>query len=790
MWSETVASWLLTLALHAGVLLTAAWIIDRRVLQDRPGWRELLWRTALFGAVLTASAQSLLQPPTAARIDLSSAAPATAAPRTDRAPAVPAIAGRAESAPPSAVGVGTRAVGVRSTDTAPRHAAVAAKSASWRPSWQSMLVTAWLAGAVLMMARLLVAWFGLERMLARGGALSRDEVATDAAALAIQARIAPPRLSALNDLASPVAALGGRIVLPCWSLELLDREQLRAMLAHETAHLARRDPLWKLAVAMTCALLWFIPLTRLARRRLDELAELACDAWAAIHLGNGRSLAECLAECAERRVGGVGGIDFGLAPAMAHRDSPLLQRIGYLIDGYRPQTAISRVRAVGTAVFAIAFAVAILPGFGPRRATAQTTVPPSPPAAPAPPDAPPPPKAPKGDAKRMSASSDVTLFGKRHQTTTVVVKDGSNGYSAKIRGDIEFNERDDDVARLGSGASASFSQTRNDEEKRVDYTEKDGRIERHYFVDNREQPLDAEAQKWVAGIVPLVIRETALDAKARVGRIYKQGGAGAVFDEIGRIESGYARSVYLKELAASAKLSPADVTRALQLVNGIDSDYERRNVLTALATLGPFDAEQQKMVIGQAEKISSDYERAELLISMLPKLAKDAQVRAAWLHAVSAIQSDYEHRRVLSALLDAGNYDDAILREVVSEARSIQSDYERRELLTSVARRVGDAERIARIYSEATSDIGSDYERREALLALIRAPKFGTEGTRAVLEAAANLGSDYECREVLVALARVMPNDAGLIERYRNVARRLSDSERGAAERALDRFAT
>lgn len=783
MWSETVASWLLTLALHAGVLLTAAWIIDRRVLQDRPGWRELLWRTALFGALLTASVQSLLQPPTAARFDLSSAT----AQRIDAAPAVPAMAERVRSAPPSAVGVGTRAVGVRSADATPGHVAVAAEPAGWRPSWQSVLVAAWLAGAVLMMARLLTAWFGLERTLARGGALSRDEVATDAAALAIQASIAPPRLSALDDLASPVAAIGGRIVLPCWALELLDREQLRAMLAHETAHLARRDPLWKLGVAMACALLWFMPLTRLARRRLDELAELACDAWAAIHLGNGRSLAECLAECAERRVGGV---DFGLAPAMAHRDSPLLQRIGYLIDGYRPQTAISRVRAVGTAVFAIAFAVAILPGFGPRRAIAQTTVPPSPPAVPSPPDAPPPPKAPKGDAKRMSASSDVTLFGKRHQTTTVVVKDGSNGYSAKIRGDIEFNERDDDVARLGSGASASFSQTRNDEEKRVDYSEKDGRIERRYFVDNREQPLDAEAQKWIAGIVPLVIRETALDAKARVGRIYKQGGAGAVFDEVGRIESGYARSVYLKELAASAKLTPADVTRALQLVNGIDSDYERRNVLTALATLGPFDAEQQKLVIGQAEKIGSDYERAELLISMLPKLTKDAQLRTAWLHAVSGIQSDYEHRRALSALLEAGNYDDATLREVVSEARSIQSDYERRELLTSVARRVGDAERIARIYSEATSDIGSDYERREALLALIRAPKFGTEGTRAVLEAAANLGSDYECREVLVALARVMPNDAGLIERYRDVARHLSDSERGAAERALDRFAT
>ena len=41
---------------------------------------------------------------------------------------------------------------------------------------------------------------------------------------------------------------------------------------------------------------------------------------------------------------------------------------------------------------------------------------------------------------------------------------------------------------------------------------------------------------------------------------------------------------------------------------------------------------------------------------------------------------------------------------------------------------------------------------------------------------------------MLVALAKVMPDDADLIARYRGVARHLSDYERGEAERALDRF--
>jgi hypothetical protein len=85
--------------------------------------------------------------------------------------------------------------------------------------------------------------------------------------------------------------------------------------------------------------------------------------------------------------------------------------------------------------------------------------------------------------------------------------------------------------------------------------------------------------------------------------------------------------------------------------------------------------------------------------------------------------------------------------------------------------------------------LDSDYERREALLALARAKGFGRTAANAALDAAGRIDSDYECSQVLLAVAATMPPDAALIARYREVARRLSDTERGAAERALDRFA-
>ncbi len=792
--SETLAAWLLTVAVHASVLLGVAWLVDRGTLRTRPAWRETLWRAAFFGAVVTASVQVLLQAPTHPRIALATRAhdanadailaSTTSTVSVDRANDTSPQPTIAQAAPES------------HTAAAKTNAPLIVRTAPLRarlpnlPPWHLMLIAAWLAGALLALARLGAAWFRLERSLSRAVPIANASLETDVAALAIHARIATPRLGALDELTTPIAVTGRRVLLPCWAVDLLDREQLRAMLAHETAHIARRDPEWKLAVAAWCALFWFVPLASLARRRLDEVAEISCDAWAAIHLGDGRSLAECLAECAER---GVGGTGLDLAPAMASRESPLLRRIDYLIAGVPMNTDSAGARAGFAAVAALTLAAFVLPGVSLHPALAQAA-PPAPrgvPAVPAVPSVPSVPAVPAvpavspGTHIHISSDSD----GK-HDMTIVSVSDDHHNYNVKIDGKITFNDAEDDIATLSAGGSAAFSEKRDGRTQRIEIAERGGKLERRYFVDDKELPLDAAAHTWMATLIPTVIRETALDADARVKRIRAKGGANAVLDEIARIDSGYARGVYIHALAASGKLSSAEMTRALGLVDGIGSDYEKRNALVALGALQPLDASQQKLVLAQADKIGADYERAELLVGMLPHLAPDADVRAAWLQAALGIKSDYEHRRVLTAMLAAGVDDEATLKAVVDAAQAIDSDYERRELLVEAVKRTHDAEKLAPAYTSAAAKIGSDYERREALVSLIRAPGFGKVGSRSVLDALAHTGSDYDCREVLVALAHVMPNDADLIERYRAVARHLSDYERGEAERALDRFAT
>lgn len=69
------------------------------------------------------------------------------------------------------------------------------------------------------------------------------------------------------------------ILLPAGDyLDDLTDDELQSVLTHELEHVRRRDNLRALIVQIVCTLFWFSPVHRLARRRLVELRERACDA--------------------------------------------------------------------------------------------------------------------------------------------------------------------------------------------------------------------------------------------------------------------------------------------------------------------------------------------------------------------------------------------------------------------------------------------------------------------------------------------------------------------------------
>jgi beta-lactamase regulating signal transducer with metallopeptidase domain len=335
-------AWLATAWLHGLALFAAVWAAERLGALKSLALRETAWRAVLIVPVLSAALQvfALDGSPTArSTIGAAPAIVAAAAP----APSMGAPAAAAATAAP---------VAAASLDVG----SVLAPLVRQAPD---ALGYAWLGWMLL--AAGLIARQRLRLRRYRLGLRRIDDpmVLRIAADLKRDAGLPALRLRGDAALSSPIALAPHTVVLPEWARTALSERQLAALLAHEVRHLARRDPQWR-ALTGFAALAAFAPHGRVVLRRLEALAEHACDGWSARRTGDGTPLAECIAACLER---GLGARAPSLAAAMAQMDSPLLERVRRLLDRdaevQEPESWRERLLIVG----ALGAAAVALPGF-------------------------------------------------------------------------------------------------------------------------------------------------------------------------------------------------------------------------------------------------------------------------------------------------------------------------------------------------------------------------------------------------------------------------------------------
>lgn len=170
------------------------------------------------------------------------------------------------------------------------------------------------------------------------------------------------KVSASPFLDSPIVIRGKEICLPSKALAAMNEDQLKAMIAHEWAHIIRRDHHWALFICLLNTLFFFQPLHRLAKQQIDISNELLCDEQAARLTGNALALAECLVAVASwikpNQMKPV------LVAGMALRKSELSSRITQLLN--IPDMKIQRFRKLKLSVpslLLLALTLLVLPGF-------------------------------------------------------------------------------------------------------------------------------------------------------------------------------------------------------------------------------------------------------------------------------------------------------------------------------------------------------------------------------------------------------------------------------------------
>lgn len=226
---------------------------------------------------------------------------------------------------------------------------------------RDLLGAAYAVTVVVLLSRRLAGMRRSARLLRTARPADRHpRVAPLLAALAGRMRTHVPRVVLLEGCPGGAFALGVReplIAMDPALLDSLDERELEGLLAHELAHLKRRDPRLVMAVGVFRDLTFFLPPVHLAMRWLQREQEQSADELAAEHTGRPAALASGILKVFERQGARAAWSPQPGCAAVAAAERVVTERLERLVA--RPSAAVSRRRRLAET---IAAAVLVLAG--------------------------------------------------------------------------------------------------------------------------------------------------------------------------------------------------------------------------------------------------------------------------------------------------------------------------------------------------------------------------------------------------------------------------------------------
>lgn len=187
---------------------------------------------------------------------------------------------------------------------------------SWL-TWHRATFAVWLTGALAMMAT--VQWrVSRFRLLLRHAVEAPPELREEVASLAQLARVRIlPNVRVTGARTAPLVFGTGKravLLLPKSLLSSLNDDERATILAHELAHLYRRDHWLTWFELLVVSIYWWHPVAWFARRQLRRAADQCCDGWVMKWFPN---------------------------QALAYAES-MMKTVEFLCDGGRPGSALAR----------------------------------------------------------------------------------------------------------------------------------------------------------------------------------------------------------------------------------------------------------------------------------------------------------------------------------------------------------------------------------------------------------------------------------------------------------------
>jgi beta-lactamase regulating signal transducer with metallopeptidase domain len=687
-----------------------------------------------------------------------------------------------------------------------------------RPSGRTLLGALWLLGALAVLLRLAIGTAMVARLARQGDRIADGGWLSLAQRLATTLRIQRPLILMRGDRIGVPVTWG--IVYPVVLLpddaDSWPEERRRFVLVHEMAHVKRLDALTQLVGQLALALFWFDPLVWVATRRMQLEREHACDDYVLRHGTQPSQYANDLLEMV-RTLGTPehrGAQPAFAALAMARR-SEFEGRMLSILDPVLDRHPLSRGRTLMSALASL-LVIVPLAALQPYRAAPAALA--APDLAPAPIVSPSIAaqtdtqahanatdhaslaervgrldsadqrlahdvavldKAVARDEARVKsvaaaplAACDAASFtgGRSRTSMQMHSDDDASGTQinylnmqadrctqAMITGKVTLTPAEDDVVALGDGARVFLRERSATDDRSLLVTPgSGGALERVYRRNGAVAPFDADARRWLARFLPVVMVETGQNAVPRVARWRAEGGTDAVLRHLAEVQSSGSKRAHFDALLDDGRLNAAEVGRVVrQAGQTIPSSGDLRAVLSKAAPQIRSTSGSSAALEEAFAKVASSGDRTEVLMAY--GQTDDRDMLLLVMRTAATIPSSGDKSRLLTTLTPRYfQREDAALRDAFFRtAATIPSSGDLSGVLEHVVPFAAKSSDVALGVMTTAGHIASSGDRSRVLVALADSGALRSASLRdAYLRAAQEIPSSGDMRRVLEALTR------------------------------------
>ena len=599
-----------------------------------------------------------------------------------------------------------------------------------------------------------------------------------------------PYLSRSSSINSPVCLPRREICLPDWAFDDMPAEALNSLIAHELAHMLRRDPINMIFMQFLCRIFFFQPMFALARRRLEDAAELAADEWAATTTANAGAVANALYTCA-KKITEKRQIQWGLA--MAGDQSILKQRVARLLKAKQSAFDTTGKAAPAAVAATILLAACAAPGvefaaadyddrdYEYEYSTEHKNV---------------------VEHKIVTEFQNVTpTLNSEDEGRNLHIVSGDNGFEtgnmhwfdddrsvrASWEGKFILSDDERSVIDITHDGMLKLEGTKDGIKRRVRFEKEEGALETDYWVNGKRADFDATGEEWLADTLQHMLRHTAIDMDGRVARYLKTGGADYALKRGVELVGDYTKRMFVMSLLNQTSLNENQHDTLKTMLATIDSDYEIRLLVTHFVDAGILGDDDIVEVLDIAKRIDSDYEMRLTLSPMIERWSFSEEALRKVLTLAQTIDSDYELRLLLSIAADAGEFSRSNKLLFIDAMDTIDSDYEKRLLIGIFAAKARGDEAITTALFEQISKMSGDYEKRLGLGSVLTTGTMSSEAWALAIRTANTIDGDYEKAQALTHMASLARNDTQVLRSIRESAEGISgDYERDNVLNVID----